>query len=157
MKQIILSLVDTEVSYDPATGLFRWLISKRGHRRAGDIAGSVNGQGYWRVKINQVTYLGHRLAWAMFYGEDPGNMEVDHINGDPLDNRIGNLRLADRVQNARNVKGDGVFYDSGRGKWQARLGVNYKTIHLGRYATRDEAVAAVKAAKIIHFGDFARG
>lgn len=91
----------------------------------------------------------------MYYGREPAG-EIDHINGDPSDNRIVNLREATRAQNCANVKGTGVRFEEKRGKWLARICVNYRQINLGRYATREEASAAYEAAKVKHRGEFAR-
>lgn len=150
-----LANLHRHLRYDPLTGVFSWRISKRGHRRAGDVAGSLTGKGYWRVKVCQVAYLAHRLAWAMHYGVEPAG-EVDHRDGNPLNNRIANLRLATRQQNCENVKGAGVRFEAERGKWLARICVKRRQINLGRYDTEAEARAAYEAAKVAHRGDFAR-
>lgn len=154
-KPIDVDFLSTRLKYVPETGDFVWIVSNRGNRRAGDRAGSINGQGYWRIKVGQVTYMAHRLAWAMYHGRDSG-LEIDHIDGDPLNNKIDNLREATRLQNCRNIKGSGVKYDESRRRWTARITVNYKSYNLGRYHTEAEAIAAVNAARILHFGEFAR-
>lgn len=153
-KPIDVEFLRTRLRYIPETGDFVWLVSNRGHRKAGDRAGSMNGQGYWRIKVDQITYLGHRLAWAMYYGQDT-DLEIDHIDGDPLNNRIDNLREATRWENCSNVKGSGVNYDPKRKRWLARVTHNYKSINLGRFATFEEAKAAVDAAKRVYRGEFA--
>lgn len=155
MQTIDLAAARASVSYDPKTGQFIWLVNKRGHRRAGDVAGSIARCGYYRVKINQRTYLAHRLAWAMYYGAEPKG-EIDHIDGDPMNNRIENLREATRAQNCQNVKAKGVRYESERGAWLARICVNYRQINLGRYKTKAEAQGAYHRACKEHRGRFAR-
>ena len=144
--------ISTRLSYNPETGDFVWLVNNKGHRRAGDKAGHKNRRGYWIVKVDQVGYPAHRLAWAMYHGRDT-DLEIDHIDGNPLNNRIDNLREATRAQNARNKKGSGVRFDQGR--WLARVGINYKTVYLGRYETKEEAVAAVNGARRAYSGEFA--
>ena len=154
MHDIDIDLVKARVLYDPETGVFRWINGHRGPVRAGDVAGSrVNG--YWRIKIDQVTYLAHRLAWAVAHSEMPSK-EIDHINGDPLENRLSNLRLASRAQNCSNVRGVGVRYEPSRRKWLARICVNCKEINLGRYDKEQDALAAYQSAKIKHRGEYAR-
>lgn len=150
-----IAALEQHLVYDPLTGVLVWRVSKRGHRRAGDVAGSLNAAGYWRVKVCQVAYLAHRVAWALFYGREPDG-EIDHIDGNPLNNRIVNLRLATRAQNCANVKGSGVRYEADRGKWLARICVNRRQINLGRYDTEAEARAAYDVAKVKHRGAFAR-
>ena len=94
----------------------------------------------------------------------PDGVWVDHINGDPLDNRKVNLRLCDRVGNSRNSsskKGSsssfkGVCWHKASRKWQAGIKVNRKSIHLGLFATEQQAAAAYDASAKEHFGEFAR-
>jgi hypothetical protein len=104
------------------------------------------------------TFLMHRMIlWA------PKDMTVDHINGNPLDNRRCNLRLATMAENSRNqhrVRGSssqykGVTWQAKRGKWRAQLTVNYRTVFLGRYTCEIEAAKAYDRAAREHFGDFA--
>lgn len=89
-------------------------------------------------------------------------MEVDHINGNPLDNRRGNLRVCSRLQNAKNKgrysnsshKFKGIIrIPSG---FRARIGVNGVKVHLGVFKTEVEAALAYNEAALIHHGDFAR-
>lgn len=105
------------------------------------------------------TVMMHRLIM-----EPPRGYVVDHINGDGLDNRRANLRLATCAQNGRNrrkiKKGisryKGVGWEESTGKWRARIIINRKKISLGCY--KDEIAAARaydKAAKKYH-GEFAR-
>lgn len=153
--EIDIAAARRNVSYDPETGVFRWLISKRGPVKAGDVAGSIGAKGYWFVKIEQRKYMAGRLAWAMHHDEQPAH-EIDHKDGNPLNNRISNLRPATRRQNAENVKGSGVRYEASRGKWLARICVDYQQINLGRFDTEAEASAVVRAAKLILRGEYAR-
>ena len=76
-------------------------------------------------------YLAHRIIWMMMTGEDPGDKEVEHINGDGRDNRWDNLRLATRAQNNRNRRCRGYSYF--RGKYVARIYCDGKQILIGRY------------------------
>ena len=76
--------------------------------------------------------------------------EIDHINGDRADNRICNLRVVSKQQNARNVglgKGNvsghlGVSYSSRDKRWAAHIGVNGVRVYLGSFRDKDSAVAA---------------
>lgn len=154
-KPIDIKSVSAQISYEPRTGIFRWKVGKRGHRQEGDVAGSLTTGGYWRVKVDQKTYAAARLAWVLHHGVDP-LQEIDHKDGDPLNNRIRNLRPATRRQNCENMKGAGCRYEADRGKWLARITVNYKQINLGRYDTEAEGKKAYADACVRYRGEFAR-
>lgn len=151
-RTIPIDTIRNKLDYDPLSGVFTWRVSNKGHRKAGDVAGHLTDKGYVSVKVDQQSYAAHRLAWALVNGRSPQG-EIDHIDGNPANNAITNLRVASRVQNARNKKGSGVRFDQGR--WLARIGLNYKTFYLGRYDTEEEAKAAVNAARLLHSGEFA--
>lgn len=153
---IDIAAAHRNVTYNPLSGEFRWIVDKRGPVKAGDIAGSVGAKGYYFVKIEQRKYPAARLAWAMHHGRQPQG-EVDHRDGKRLNNRIANLREATRGQNCDNVKGEGVRYEPDRAKWLARICVDRLQINLGRFGSEAEAKAAFEAAKIMLRGDFARG
>jgi len=141
--------------YNRDTGVFYWLVNKRGSVKAMDPAGSLNAYGYVRIKIDQEVFLAHRLAWYLETGRWPEN-EIDHIDGDPLNNRISNLRECTHSQNGKNVYALGASFDPKRGKWMARICVDYKHINLGRFDTREEAVEVARAARDARFGEFSR-
>lgn len=82
----------------------------------------------------------------------PNNMVVDHINHNPSDNRKSNLRICTIADNNRNRNFKGVSFSAG--KWQAYICVNYKTIYLGRYTEKTDAIKARKEAEEKYFGDF---
>jgi hypothetical protein len=108
---------------------------------------------------NQLFYM-HRAIAA-----PDSKMVVDHINGDPLDNRRANLRCCKQRDNSRNKKLSrvktktsrfkGVWTSENRKGWQASIRVNYKTVHLGRFATEELAALAYDSAAVEHFGEFA--
>jgi hypothetical protein len=94
------------LAYDPDTGDFRWrLRSDRDHswnmRHVGGLAGSTLPIGYRYVNIRKKLLLAHRLAWLWMTGQWPVD-QIDHINGDRVDNRWCNLRLATQKQNSAN-------------------------------------------------------
>jgi len=116
--------------------------------KPGQIAGRWN-KGYRVVNIDGTGYGVHRIVWALCHCVDPGQMEIDHINGNPSDNRPSNLRSCTRKQNTLNTKTRangssgtrGVSYDpsSLRNPWRAYL----RQKRLGRFATQQEAEQAL--------------
>lgn len=112
-----------------------------------------------RKKGKRKTIRMHRVILS-----PPGDMEVDHINGNPLDNRRCNLRICTHTQNLANSRKragcssryKGVWWDSNRRKWQAYIRSASKRIHLGRFNTEEAAAAAYDQAALEYFGEFAR-
>lgn len=103
--------------------------------------------------------LAHRAVMSRLLGRPLGPAElVDHIDGDPLNNRRENLRLTDRRGNAQHVPARsglrGASLHAG-GRWVARVGHEGKTLHLGLYDTPEEAarVAAAKRAELGFLGE----
>jgi hypothetical protein len=104
----VSGLYDLEVlkewlTYDPLTGLFHWRKDPPKKIVAGKIAGGPSGAGYVSVMFTRKHHLGHRLAWLYITGKLPIGM-IDHINGDPSDNRWENLREATYCVNAQNIR-----------------------------------------------------
>lgn len=58
----------------------------------------------WRTKLNGVSYLIHRIVWVLHYGNIDNTLVIDHLNGNPLDNSVENLKLKTQKANCRNVK-----------------------------------------------------
>jgi hypothetical protein len=148
-----------ELRYDPDTGEFWWRISKRG-RRCKSPAGTLMSTGYHRIMVNGTEYLAHRLAWFYSHAEWP--TEIDHINGVTSDNRLVNLRPADRTEQRRNSTQrqdstspfKGVTRSGDR--WYARIMHDGRHHYLGRFDTPEEARDAYAEAADRLFGEFAR-
>jgi hypothetical protein len=124
----------------------------------------IDGTGYCRRKNNKKAVLIHRLVAALYFGIDAiKDKEIDHINGNKLDNRISNLRICTRTENMRN-KGKqnnntsgfkGVVYLKRDKKWRAQIKVNNKLKYLGQFENKiDAALEYDKAAKL-YFKEFA--
>ena len=125
-----------ELSYDPETGEFTWIISRRGVR-IGTTAGNRNKRGYLSIYFRSIPYKAHRLAWLYLTGADPEHLEVDHRDRVPSNNRANNLRIATGGQNSLNRVRKG--YTKRRGKYVARLWHQGKYLHIGTFATAEEA------------------
>lgn len=151
------------IDYDPQTGLFTWRKSS-GSKKAGSEAGGVDAYGYRRIRIGRTKYQAQRLAWLIATGQDPEDFHVDHIDSNPSNNAIANLRLATHSQNAcnraapaTNTSGyKGVTWKKSKNKWNAQIMINYKKKNLGYFNTPEEAYAAYcNAASELH-KDFAK-
>lgn len=88
----------------------------------------------------------HRLMGLAFLGVT-ADLEVDHIDGDPLNNTLSNLRAVTHFENMHNIKGRGYSWDKRDEKWCAMMYVRGKNISLGRFGTKEEARAAYVKAK----------
>jgi hypothetical protein len=158
------------LEYSPETGTFKWcqeMCAGRGSGRAlvkaGDIAGGMRSNGYLAIAIDGRRYAAHRLAWLYVHGRWPA-ATIDHANGDPLDNRIVNLREATQQQNncnSRKAKHNssgfkGVSFEKRRRVFEAYISVNNRKVTLGRFPTAEEAHRAYCAAAEKLRGEFAR-
>ena len=148
------------LSYEPETGHFRHLLRRSGVT-LGALAGCVATNGYAYISIDGRKYCAHRLAFLHMTGEWPIE-DVDHINCDPTDNRWANIRSVSRKvnnQNRRRTRSDntsgfmGVSRCMDGDKWRARVMLNQREVHLGRFDTREAAQAAyLKAKRQLHEG-----
>jgi len=150
-----------EFAYDRERGV---LINKkdRGANRrakAGSVAGFVH-DGYVVTKIDGRCYRIHRLIWFIEHGKFP-EFEIDHANGDKLDNRIANLREATHAENQRNsgiprhnTSGYKGVYRRSSGRFSACIRSRGKSLHLGSFDTKEEAYAAYCAKGLELHGMF---
>jgi len=136
--------------YDPSTGLLTWKEGRKGRfSPKGSVAGRPRKSGHVFVGIDGPKYAAHRVAWAIHYGEWPTKI-LDHINRDPSDNRIENLRQADKILNAHNsgkwaTNTSGfkcVYWNKQRNKWMVKVMINGFAQYLGLYETKEAAHAA---------------
>jgi hypothetical protein len=144
------------LDYDPETGRF----TRKANRPlalVGTDPTRLKRDGYYVVSVcGEREIRAHRLAWFITYGEWPAG-EVDHINGDPRDNRIANLRVASRSQNAANQRTQarkqlkGITFNKKVGKWQAAARKKY----LGVFDSPEAAHAAYVTAAQSLWGEYA--
>jgi hypothetical protein len=143
-------------NFDPDAGIFTKKMKKKGGARHGQPVGTITELGYTRINCDGRLFYAHRLAWLWVTGQMP-EMEIDHVNGNRSDNRIGNLRHVDHSTNQQNRRRApasnkstgvlGVYFDKDRGKYQAGLFVDGKRKSLGRFDSLDDASAAHLSAK----------
>lgn len=160
------SVLRQVLRYEPETGKLFWLARPEAmfarhsdfvrwnKRFAGKQAFCAPvGQEYLGGRVLGAKYFSHRVAWAVHYGEWPAS-DVDHVNGQRSDNRIANLRLATRAENARNrganynspSKMVGVSRHTHSQKWRARITVGGRRISLGLFESSIDAARARNSA-----------
>jgi len=146
--------------YNPDTGVFRWRVKRRGS--SSGKCGSINSNGYVRIRIDYQSYAAHALAWAYMTGTYP-TLIVDHRDKVRSNNRFENLRLATRVQNSQNANKSkrntsgykGVSFNKAARKWTALIRVDKRSKYLGLFTTPEEAHKAYCEASTLYFGEFA--
>lgn len=124
------------------------------------LAGHAEERGYWRIMIDGKRYMLHHLVWLMENGELPPE-QIDHINCNPNDNRIQNLRLATSLQNKGNVRSRNRHGYKGvklrrDGRWEASIKRRGKSYYLGIFDEIEAAHGAYLRAAEQYFGEYAR-
>ncbi len=148
--------------YDPS-GFLIWRERRKG-RVVGQRAGCVLNNGYVQITAEYEKYLAHRLIWFWHTGDWPP--ALDHIDRDRANNRIENLRVATKTQNAgnrckqRNKDGNsskwrGVYWCNSTNRWIARLQAAGRNPHIGAFVDEADAATAYNFAAAVYFGEFA--
>lgn len=170
-----LDFLQTILKYNAETGDLIWIKTVGPKAKAGSTAGTTMTTKHSRKKpyswkqvgIKGKAYQAHRIAWYLYHGFDPQDAFVDHVNQDPLDNRIVNLRLVNHNENnwnaskclSNNTSGfRGVYKHKQSGKWAACMSINGKTKHLGVFDLPQEASKAYEDAyqsRITQFATYA--
>lgn len=120
-------------------------------------AGYVRTDGRRHIQVKDKQYLAHRLIWLYAYGKFPDG-QVDHINGQPLDNRIENLRDVTNQENSKNQKKRctntsgymGVSWHKAADKWQAHIKVDGVQTYLGLFNILEDAAEKYRVTSIAH-------
>lgn len=150
------------LSYDPATGVFRWRVRTGPRNTPGTVAGYRNAEGYWHIQIDGRKYLGHRLAWLLVKGVWPEH-RLDHKDTNKANNRWENLRPCEHVENMFNqshrasnsLRLKGVSKRP-NGKFQAMIQARGVSHYLGVFDTPEQANEAYSLAATRLHGEFAR-
>ena len=154
LKQLLL--------YEQETGIFRWIARASNNTHIGAVAGSVNGAGYWTIRIDGKLQYAHRLAFLYMTGSCP--KYVDHRDTCRSNNEWGNLREATKAQNEWNTGlrrcntsgAKNVFWSKRLSKWTVSIRFNGANRYLGCFESKDRAIEFRQlAAEMLH-GEFAR-
>lgn len=139
--------------YDPETGILYWLKQKPRIPK-NMVAGGAKADGSIQVGLAGRRYFAHRIAWVLMTGKEAPGM-IDHINGNPSDNRWANLRVADPIQNQANLnKTPAGVVVRPYGRFEAHIRVNKKKKHLGVYGSFEEARKVYESAHRQLHGEF---
>lgn len=175
MAELTFAQVDELLKYDPKTGKLFWkprtpdmfnegkrfsrehACAKWNTRYAGEEALTAINNGGFFGTVYAKSYLAHRIAWLLYYGEWPTH-EIDHINGVRADNRIENLRDVTHRINLRNQKRkstnktgfSGISKTRAGDKWCVRVRVDGSKKTIGTFATLEDAISARQAADKEH-------
>lgn len=173
-SQIPIEILKELILLDKSTGRMQWKERKPSHFAASGKRGPdhicknwnsrnantpalecIDGSGHLTGRIFNNLLYAHRVVFAMTVGHWPSH-SIDHINGDPADNRIKNLRDVPHIENLRNqvtrknntTGVNGVSFNKRLGKWMAHICVKGKYTHLGFFLIKEAAISARQAANI---------
>lgn len=136
------------------------LVRKQQYNRHEHV-GWKNSSGYIQFEFHKKNYMLHRIIYEMHYGKIPENFQIDHIDGNPLNNKIENLRICTQTQNRQNAKlsknnttGYRGVVKTPNNKYQARLTLEGKKLYLGLFNTPEEAFNCVETHRKALYGEF---
>lgn len=144
----------SKLSYCPETGVFTWV-------KSGRVAGCTRkADGYVVIRLDNVLYYAHRLAWFILHGVI--DVEVDHFDRNPSNNRADNLRLATSLHNKWNTKKPvtnksgykGVCWHKQAKCWRAYYKQDGRQVSLGLFHCKEEAYAAYCKAALSARGEW---
>jgi HNH endonuclease/AP2 domain len=157
--------VEGDVAYVPLTQGYEAVIDAADVPLVGGVnwTANVRPQGCYAYRHKPRPDSGPIYLHRFLMG-DPDELDVDHVDGDRLNNRRSNLRLATRSQNMQNGKlrkdntsgHKGVVFIKETGKWRAQVARDGRAMYFGNYATIEEAIDAARAARESLHGAFAR-
>jgi hypothetical protein len=147
--------------YNPETGLFTRLCDSIQYK-AGTVVQSRTSDGYLYTWIDRKQYKLHHLAWLYIYGTIPTE-NIDHINRSRRDNRIANLRLADKSENSCNARKRidnssgwrGVYWHQKASKWVAQIQKETFGMYIGLFTCPLDAASAFNLAAYQLHGEHA--
>ena len=139
-----------------------WKTPKARRVKVGSIAGSIDDEGYKRVSIDGKSYKIHRLVFLYHFDYLPE--EVDHIDGNKLNNLIENLRGVSKTQNQWNSRKPktnksgikGVSWSKSAKKWQTGITINGKKCFRKYFDDLNEAKTYIELMRKQNHGEYAR-
>ena len=138
------------LAYNPDTGIVFWVNRPRITTSNGQEAGYRRKDGYRQICFNQKKYLAHRIAWLLHHGSWPTG-DVDHIDGNPSNNKLSNLRDVTHSVNLQNRKGAQSQNKAGllgvakrKTHYTAQIHRNGRQVYLGAFTTAELAHQAYK-------------
>lgn len=150
-------IIVNRYNYDSVTGLItaRQDYGPKNNKKAkGDVCGFLH-QGYLVVNVNNKRFYLHRVCWFLHFGTWPTSV-LDHINGNPTDNRISNLREVTQSVNCRGYKSVSKNSSSKyrgvtkvKNRWRAQLNVPNSNTHIGYFSSEVEAALAFNRRAIL--------
>ena len=139
--------------------------SRSPRQLVGSIVGSLSDKGYLQFQLGKNYYKVHRVIYILEHGEIPEGFQVDHIDGNKLNNNIENLRLATNTENCNNKEKrkipcssqyKGVSFHKATGKWIAQINIDGKRTTIGLFDNElDASDAYIRKSKEIH-GSFSK-
>lgn len=160
------------LDYNPDTGEFFWKHREKRYfgtpaayhrwnrKFAGKKTGYVDARGYVRIGVYGKLRYAHQLAWIHTHGSIDSET-IDHINGNPSDNRISNLRAASEAENIRNSRvgsnnRSGYKNVSSQGeKWCVKIQKDGKVYRFGPFSEIEEAARVAAERRVKLHGEFA--
>jgi hypothetical protein len=159
---ITQELVHEFLDYNSITGKLIWRFRPNGSTYWNSKCAGKPASSGRNITINHKTYQTSHVIWLHYYGVWPTN-EIDHIDLNPFNNAIVNLRPATRSQNESNTKmrinnttGVKGVVKTDSGRYAANVTYQGKTIWLGRYNTIEEATKVRQQKFEELFGEYAR-
>jgi len=148
------------LTYDPESGEFTWNLNVR-RMRKGINAGRMDTKGYWTIQFKGSKYQAHRLAWLYIKGSFP-DKDLDHIDGDKLNNKFSNLREVEKWQNSWNSKlaknnksgVKGISWCVASRKWVARITVRGVVMCLGCSSDKNYLKGVIDKARVEYHDKF---
>ena len=159
-QNISLQRLKELLQYDPDTGLFIRLVKTSNRSPVGSVVGCKRKDGYYITRIDGTAYFLHRLAFLYMNGSWPE--EIDHIDGNPSNNKWNNLREVNSGQNKMNRRRKigkeykGVVWHKQGQKWMAQINVDGEHIYLGLFEDAKDAHKAYCKAATIYHGEYAK-
>jgi hypothetical protein len=147
--------------FDYRNGKLYWKVNANPRAPIGTEAGSPSASGHLKIGYKRKYYFAHRIVFLMFNGAIP--RFIDHINGDPSDNRIENLRAATAAQNAQNRKLNcnsiskikNVHWSAKRNNWQVQMNINGRYTFIGTFKDIEMANLVASEYRDKYHGEFA--